>query len=347
MRRSYLRGLPESTLRLVERLEQIGLSAKTIHGLFVAIGIYAGAPRTKDEIETLFAALDPLLPFDRTKNIDEMVGHIYDGYDRQLNEFCYRLDARFEFRDVHVPKANFTSQIVKLRDEGVLNCTVKSVDKLGDATRLFQAFFDSLGEATFRRDVSLVDAFRCGVFQMQLHAHIDMYGAQQIAEAIRAFVPLVFGATCRAVWGGTVDYFVGLEKGQIPLLALMQSMEDEYAKQMWGFQSALFFHDHQRIDEVEHLNLRQWHGWVINRARAWSEAFPSQLLPLSKSGVELSGVLSWGQEVEDFVSCDAFIENGWHYSADTIASPIEELEYKALVVHAVYSSLTATRETYH
>jgi hypothetical protein len=343
----FLKGLPPRTREFVNRLGMLGFDEHSIHGLFVATGLVAGAPNTQEEIDQLFKAVDESIPTNRNEPIDQIVGHLYDGFDHHLNEFCFRTGANFSFREVSLPQFNFSTTIVKLKDEGLLDTTVTSINKLLDASRLFQGFLRAMGKSTTERGCNLIESFQCGIFQIQLHGQIDVHGSRQIAEAISSFAPLVIGRAMRSLLYDQVDYFLGLEAGQVAIFDLMQSMHHEYAQQMWAYQSALFFYDQKRIDAVLNTDLQQWHHWAVDRANAMAKAFPKELIPLSKAGIELYDVPGWGGAIENFEACDAFIEKGWGYSASMIATPIEELEYRALIAHAVYSSLTQSREVLH
>jgi hypothetical protein len=61
----------------------------------------------------------------------------------------------------------------------------------------------------------------------------------------------------------------------------------------------------------------------------------------------LLNIPQWRSEIEKFEICDAYIDEIWGYSASSITGDIETLEYKALLVHLVYSSLTSSREVIH
>ena len=89
MQETDFNGLPDDTKRLVQRLINLGLDRDRIFGFFVMVGLYAGSPNTQEKIEQLFSRLSLVLPTDRSQNIDEAVGHLYRGYDKVLNEFCY------------------------------------------------------------------------------------------------------------------------------------------------------------------------------------------------------------------------------------------------------------------
>ena len=325
----------------------MGLDRTRIYGLFVMLGLYVGSPKAQEEIEALFSKLQLHLPIDRSKNIDEEIGYLYDGYDREINEFCFRSGFEFKFREINVPNVEKTFYIVYLQDEGLLNPNIKSVETLADSTRLFNSFIFSLGKSSVTREASLLEAFSCGVFQIQLHAQFDIQGSRQIAEAIKSLMPPFFSNCFNTLMSPDLHYFLGLESGQIALLDLMLPMEQSYAEQMWGFQSYLFFNQGSVIEGIEDLNLKQWFDWVLDRAKFFDTSYPSNLLPLSKSKVQLSKLPSWGKDITSFEVCDAYIERVWGYNAESINGPIESLEYKALIVHLIYSSLTSSRETLH
>ena len=343
MNQSDFKNLPTETQLFAQRLADLGFDRTRVFGLFVMLGIYVGAPNTQEKLDALFSALQLLLPTDRTKNIDEEIGHLYDGYDQQLNEFCFRSGIKFTFREVIVPKVEKPFYIVYLKDEGLLDKNIKSVQKLAEATRLFDSFILSLGQSSVKRDATLLEAFQCGVFQIQLHAQIDTKGSMQIAEVIKGLMSPFFSRCFSTLLSGKVDYFLGLESGQIALLDLMQSMEQNYAEQMWGFQSSLFYSKGNVIEGIDDLDTRQWFEWVIKKAKEFNTTYPSNLLAFSKSNITLSGLPSWDKDINDFEICDAYIKSVWGYSANSLSTKTEAYEYKALIVHLVYSSLTSSR----
>jgi hypothetical protein len=340
-------GLPDHTRKFVERIYRDGLDRVRIHGLFVLLGLHAGAPNTLSEIDELFKTLSLAVPLDRTRNIDDLIGHVYSGYDRELSEFCYRSGAGFEFREIKVPKVDESFYIVDLRDHGLLEVDVTSIERLADAARLYDAFIWAIGRSSAGQGASLIEAFGCGIMQIQLHARMDVFGSRQIAEFIKHWLPLIYGRYFSTLNGNNIEYFLGLERGQVPLLSLMQPMAIEYAKQMWGFQSSLFYRDQEAIDGVDDLTVRDWYAWVLQNAIQFDDGYPADLMPFSKSNIDLINIPQWRSEIEKFEICDAYIDKNWGYSALSVTGDIETLEYKALLVHLVYSSLTRSREVIH
>jgi hypothetical protein len=212
---------------------------------------------------------------------------------------------------------------------------------------LFDKFLEVLGQPTASRNRSLLDSFRCGVFQIELHAQIDMQGSRQIIEAIQKTLPLLVGGLFRALSGNNIDYFIGLESGQITLLEIMRAMSPAYAQQMWGFQSSLFFHQGKPLSGVNEADPQQWHRWVLDRANAFSQAYPRLLTPFSESDATLSDLPIWGAGICEFEQCDRYIDEVWGFNANNLRAQTELLEYKALIVHIIYASLTSSRELLH
>jgi|LauGreDrversion4_2_1035121.scaffolds.fasta_scaffold20598_1 hypothetical protein len=58
MLESDFSGLPSITRQFVERINLYGLDRVRIHGLFVMLGLFAGAPDTKNSLDELFEKLD-------------------------------------------------------------------------------------------------------------------------------------------------------------------------------------------------------------------------------------------------------------------------------------------------
>jgi len=339
--------LPAASRRFVLRLVDLGLDRTRIYGLFVMLGLYAGAPNTQEDIEALFSNLQIHLPIDRSKNIDEEIGYLYDGYDREINEFCFRSGVEFKFREINVPNVEKIFYVVYLQDEGLLNPNIKSVETLADSTRLFDSFIFSLGKSSVKREASLLEAFSCGVFQIQLHAQTDIQGSKQIAGVIKRLMSPFFSNCFNTLISPDLDYFLRLEAVQIALLELMLPVERSYAEQMWGFQSCLFYKEGNLIEGIDQLSPRHWHQWVLDKAKDFGIRYMSQLLPFSKSNITLSGIPAWDQDIRSFEKCDGYIERTWGYNADSLNCNIESLEYKALIVHLIYSSLTSSIETVH
>jgi hypothetical protein len=180
-----------------------------------------------------------------------------------------------------------------------------------------------------------------------LHGQSDINGAKQIAALINQKLPIFLGGCFRAVIHGDVEYFLGLTGEQVALLDLMQPMELTYAREMWVFQSCLLYHNQQKITGLENLSCEEWHRWVLNRALGFSAEYPEQLSPFSKSGMTLVNLPKWGLDIGNFRLCDEFIQSIWGFSSAVSPEHAEKFEYRALIVHTVYSSLTAFREVMH
>jgi TPR repeat protein len=340
-----LASLPKNTDKFVEWLPQLGLSEQQIHGLFVLVGLYAGTPRTADEIEEIYTPLQQVIPHDQRAVINQLVDDFFEEYQLPLEEFCLRSGYEFEFRPIKIREDIEPFHLLNLRDHKLLDPEINGVSKLADASRLFQSFLTALGESTFRQNRSMKEAFLAGVYQMQHMGQIDLYAVQQLSQFISTSAPLVIGHAFRAITRNTLDYSLNGEIEQAALHTLMSSMERDYAQQMWGFQSCLFFHDQQRISGVAELEPKDWHRWVTDRALVFSDAYPTQLVGFNQSGATLVGVPAWAAEVNDFKACDDFISLVWGFSADTLKNEMELLEYKALMIHTVYASLAISRDT--
>jgi len=342
----YLK-LPGQTKAFVNRLIDLGFDRERVFGLFVLVGLYAGAPNTDEKIEELFAGLNVSLPIDRSRNIDEIIGHLYTGFDRELNEFCYRSGLPFDFRDIKVPNVNKILQIVKLQDEGLLSNKVNSIDRILDANRLYDSFLLALGKNVLTEKVSLLEAFQCGIFQIQLHGISDQKGTMLIAEYIYICLPFFLHACIRTLEIGKMDYFLGLLPIQVPLFSLTGAHGHDYGEQMWAFQSSLFYWDQEPLEGIDEMTFKQWHKWVVKNAELFFSEYSSRLFPFSHSKVSLTNLPTWGGTVKSFEICDHYIKESWGYSQANLESDFQALEYKALVVHVVYASLTSSLETKH
>jgi hypothetical protein len=342
-----LLGLPEVTRNFIDRLIQIGFDRTRIYGLFVMIGLNAAAPNTQEKLEEIFSHLQRLLPIDRSKNLDEIVGHIYGGYDREIAEFCFRSGIDFNFREIKIPNVEKSIYIVNPKNEGLLTPSVHAVEKLSDSTKLFDSFMFEIGKRSVENEATLLEAFQCGIFQIQLFALSDIQGAMQIAKVISSLMPPFLSQCFIAVNTAQTDYFIGLQTEQIALLSLMQPMEQSYAQLMWAFQSSLFFRNGKSIADVDKLSHRKWFEWVLQNAIEFDEKYSSQILPFSSSNITLSDVPTWNQNVRVFETYDSYIEQVWGFTAAKLENNFESLEYKALLVHLIYSSLTASKEIVH
>lgn len=342
-----LLSLPKTTQAFVDWLPRLGFSEQQIHGLFVLVGLYAGAPISQEEMEKLMAALDVVIPIDRTVIIDHLVREFFEEYLRPIEEFCYRSGFEFSFKPIKMGDDMDPMYLFNPRDHGLLENSITSVNTLLDASRLFSSLLTALGESTCRQERSLKEAYVAGIYQIQGMAQIDHSVAQQLRHTIQASLPLVIGQVFSAITQNTLDYTMDCERVQVALLSLVGGMKEEYARHIWSFQSALFYHEQQRIKGIDDLDPESWHRWVVDCARAFGGAYPSQIAPFSKSGLTLIATPEWGTSISRFEICDQFISDNWAYSSTGIRSGLELLEYKALVVHAVYASLAMDGEIVH
>ena len=77
------------------------------------------------------------------------------------------------------------------------------------------------------------------------------------------------------------------------------------------------------------------------------ETYLDGLLPLSDSNVVLQDLPEWGSEISDFRAVDDYINKVWGYSGFDVLSVIQGREYRALLTHVIYSSLTQSKEKTH
>ena len=342
-----LSGLPEQTAQFVRRLSKLGIADLSIHGIFVTVGLMAGAPRFKNEIEEFWRRLVEVLPFDRNQFIDEVVGDIYDGYDGALNEFCFRTGAEFEFREIGLPDYEFKTAICKLKDEGLLDKRITNIAKMADSVHLYTSFFKEVGESTHSKGVPLLKAFLCGVFQIQLHAKFDVKGSMQIAEAIKMYLPPIFGRTVNALLHANLEHFISLEDDQISLHYYTQSMNEPFGRQFWGYQSSVFFHEGEKIRGTETLNPLDWFEWVVIKAFLFEIEYKDHIVPLSQSGLTLDNLPAWNSGNLSFDACALYIDEMWGLRPETLATSTEELEFRGLVVHVAYASMAKSHEVLH
>ena len=339
-----LASLPQSTSDFVGWLAELGLDEQQIHGLFVLLGLHVGTPRPEDEIEQLMAGLMQILPHDRAVLVDNVVSDFFEDYQQPLEEFCFRSGVDFEFRSMNVSEGTAPLQVLMPQNRGLLAPGVIGIENLADTSRLFHTLLIALGESTFRKKRSLKEAFFAGVFQMQTIAQIDTPAARQLGHVLAHSAPLAVGHAFGALAHNSIEYSLGLRGEQACIHRLMLGVNPTYAEQMWAFQSALFFYDEKPISGVSELDPSDWHRWVMDRAKMFGEAYPTQLLGFSQSGQNLVGVPAWDREVNNFDACDQFINYVWGFSASSLCNDIELLEYKALMAYLVYASLTLSRE---
>lgn len=344
---SDLLKLPVATQEFAKRICEFGFSRSQIHGLFVFLGLYAGTPRPQDEMLEVINNMQSVVPTDREMKIDKLVGDFYNGYESVINELYLRSGLNLTLREMRVSEKTPPITIIKPDDSGLLDASVNGVNKLVEASRLIWSLLESLGHSTERRDKSLVDAFLCGVFQMQLYTVSDVKGSQQLSIMLTSFLPLIIGQIFNTLKQNTLDYFSGLLNLQVPLLNLMGSMNQQYAGQMWGFQSVLFFHEQKSLGGLEEASPSEWHKWVLDRAKAFDTAYPSDLSPFSESGVTLTPLPAWGYDVNDFSAVDRYIYEVWGYNSSDLRNYVELAEYKACLIHVVYASLASNREITH
>jgi hypothetical protein len=344
---SDLADLPDKTQAFAQNLCNFGLSRIQVHGLFVLFGLDGGTPRTESELRANAANAQAVVPHDRDIYLDEAVGEFYDGYENILNEFYLRSGMTLKLREIRVTDNMVPVSILYARDNDCLDSSINAINTLSDSSRLMWSLIEALGQSTAGRNRSLVDAYLCGSFQMLLYANSDVGGAQQLNSILFSCQPLVIGEMLRFLARGSCDRFNGYLPIQIPLQSLVSGMSEEYARQIWAFQSHIFFDDQKPISGLEHISVEEWYLWVLNRAKAFDDEYTDQLLPFSRSGVSLFSIPIWNESIENHQLVDSYIFEVWGFKANELRNTIEIMEYKACLIHIVYSSLTQSKETTH
>ena len=346
-------GLPDAPSELVLRMQEAGLSRTQIHGFFVLLGFYGGMPRTEHELKELMPILDKHLPHDRSIYIEDIVGDFYNGYEKQIGEFVYKWGADITFRDMSHKGMPEPIHIVYPRDYGLIEggskAEVITKDKLSPFTRLYLPFLTALGIDSTKREaksVSLIESYLCGALQFQLFSRMDIKAAQQLGIILTERLPLSLGNYFTAFTIDHVDYTKGLLPDQVSIVGLGVGPA-EYGQQFWVFQSWLYFRDGTPIEQADEQLPTQWHEWVLANAKMFGETYSDSLLPLSASNVVLESLPEWENEIADFRAVDDFINTVWGYSGFDALSVIQGREYRALLTHVIYSSLTKSREKSH
>lgn len=343
---SDFEGLPENTINYAQRLYALGVDRTRIHGLFVLLGLCAGAPRELDELQSLFKNLDNIMLLDRSRNIDDLVGEFYQGYDFEINEFCYRSGFPLKFKKIEGSNDGTLFSIVTMKDENILDSKVTSINTLSECFDLYDAFIYAIGKSTSLQNRSLKDAFGCGIFQIQLHAVHDDFGAQQISTFLREYAPLFYTQGINALSRNNIDYFLGLEKEQISLLPLMSSLDGKFCKEMWAFQSRLFYdEDRGHIADSDILDIHHFHAWTVKKAMDFYVEYGSRMMPFSLSGAKLSEIPPWQALASDIKHCDTYIKSVWGYDLSATSNKIINLEYRAILIFIIYLSLTKAIES--
>lgn len=343
---SDFEGLPENAINYAKSLYSLGVDRVRVHGLFVLLGLYAGAPRELSELQNLFKNLDNVMLVDRSRNIDDIVGEFYQGYDFEINEFCYRSGFPFEFKKIKAQNSANLFSIVTMKDEKILNSKVKSMNILSDSFDLYDSFIFSIGKSTSLNNKSLKDAFSCGIFQIQLHAMHDEFGAKQISTVLQKYAPLFYTKCISVLYGNNIDYFLGLEKEQIPLLGLMSSLDGKFCQELWAFQSTLFYdEDGKHIGDSDIVDIDHFHAWTVKKAMDFYMKYGSRMIPYSLSGAKISEIPPWKCLASDIMSCDSYIKSVWGYELSATSNKIINLEYRAILIFIIYLSLTKAIES--
>jgi hypothetical protein len=336
-------GLPQKTQEFVRKVHQLGLDRTRLHGLFVVLGLYAGRPDTEDNIRKLFDNLDAIIPIDRSMALDEIVGNFYYNYNREIEEFCFKTRIPIKLREIEIPKTNKTSHLFNIEDHGLFPDSHAPLESWADYTRFYHAFIAALGAPLASQSVNLVSSYQCGMFYTQIHAQIDPKATWHVVDVIKRFLPPIYDIFVNVLIDNILEHFLGLEPEQVAINSLMP-LEPAYGEQMWAFQSSLFYSNGVKIPGISQLDEQEWHGWAIKRARDFDLEYPTELLPFSQSKFEIGKVPTWPTDIAIFENCDQLIKQIRGYSLKTLETPIEKLQYRALIIQAVYSSLTMSRE---
>lgn len=328
-------GLSSELIAFVQKLENIGIDRTRIFGLFFMLGLYTSAPTSEESGDAIYEILSRYF-VEKPSLSDELINYSLQGstgFSKQINEFCYRTG--FEFS---------SSSILNPKNESLLDQNIFHIEKLSYSNKLFDSFLNSLGDSILNYKVNLCEAFFCGYFQMMNIGQLDINAAYEVGSTIKASQPVIYGAAIFAFCNGHIDYFIKLENIQIALRHLAGPLNIEYLKQLWIFQSYIFYEDGVPIQEVHSLELKHFHAWVLHNAISFDkDTYPNGLMPYSQSNNDLHDIPVF-ENISTLEECDRYINIKWGYTYDSLSNDIERLEYKGLIILLIYFSLTKSRE---
>jgi len=248
---SDLTDLPVETQGFAEYICALGLTRTQVHGLFVFLGLHVGTPRTEIEMLDIIKTAEIVVPHDRAINLDDVVGDFYSGYEPILNEFYFRSGVTLELREIRAFEDMIPVGILSPKDNGLLDSSISIINTLSDSSRIMLSLIEALGQNTGSMRRSLLDAYLSGVFQMQILGVCDSKGVRQLHSVLTSWPPLFLGAIFTSLSTNSFERFYGLLPLQVPLERLMSGIDEEYGRQMWAFQSHIFFDDENPLGNLE------------------------------------------------------------------------------------------------
>lgn len=243
------------TMQKIQKLEglfdRFGFSEEYKLGFAFFLGgsILVGKPQ---ETVQHMQAVQKILPsVDINAEFEEILGPLRDQWiQKYFEELVWRSASDLTPRQIHHPSLSAPVSEFKFENHYLLASDDQKIEKMGSNSRAIRRVFEGVGSELKSNHYSFEKSFKAGICFFNLKLHIDTDSVIGIIKLIRyCFDPLTSSIeVCARSLDYSVEHYLNI---QIPLLHVLQSMDGEFARVAWAYQSWVLFRGGAEITDSE------------------------------------------------------------------------------------------------
>ena len=330
-------NLPDFTQNLLTKLTHLGLSEAQIYGFFAYLGLRPFSAKQKDEGTFILKILHDLLPYDQATPLEEFAGPMRP-FTPLYEELMTKFDMDFVIRDIEIEGVEPFNLHTPQDHDLFQNCP-PMIEKMADVNSFLMDFFSVSGERLIEDGIPFEHAILCGNYQMSCVLQTDVKLAHQLALALNLKSP-VFSEICKFIFSEQQNYLFGYLDTQLALAGLWGGLDEHFIKLAWPFQSWVFFKDGDVVEGVEQLGHKDFYELCWSQAHKLKDEYSENIPKLSDTNLEQFYL----PRERSFGDAEKYIEQVWGCQNKPNNSAIQNLEFRACLLHFVVASLCLEKD---
>lgn len=218
------------------------------------------------------------------------------------------------------------------------------ISTMADSSSALQRIFEGIGEELLENGYDVLRAYKAGICFFNVKAQVDTRATQQITLLVSSMLPPIPRAI--ELFARQTNYsFDNFTEIQVPLLHFIQSLDEEFGRIVWAYQSWVFYNDGVELSEVPSLDLAEFMLTCRKAAFRFLEQHHQAVHPVAQKDVhrEMFPILDPSQDERRAIF--EGIHAAWGYPLFDSKSDL--LTSKALVVFAYFCAMCETMLQLH
>lgn len=291
-------------------------------------------------IESILAARRQLAEFDISEEYQDLLGPLRDyGIQRLLEEFVWRTEADIQPRQVYLPDLPDPVSEFTFKNHNLLGDDDLRIRTMADSSGALQRIFERIGEELHENGYELLRSYKAGMCFFNLKAQFDTQAIQKITRLLSLMLPPIPKAI--ELFARQPNYsFNDYTDIQVALLHFIQSLDEDFARLVWAFQSWVFYKDGIELSEVPELELGDFMVKCRDSAFRFLETNHGHIYLASQKGIHYQMFPALDPRYDERQAVIECVHAAWGYPLlDTQA---DLLTTKALLVFGYFCAMCET-----